>query len=943
VLSSKHGEELLQREAVVYSGELRRIGGTRMKAGKLKNLSTFLLAFLIVSSAFTFPALAAEQFGSNSISSAPRLGIFNWLKNLIIWLFSSGSSKIAIANPEELSKADFNLGLSASPDLSNTREAMVSSIKELALAAIDYRDNFNEKAKRTNFIQAGKNSITATDNFIENTRKSDSVIALELKAKLTDFKENINAILTNTERNKVTKEELNQLINGISSALGKRYEKVVFDKYEEREIRPRVLGAGGEVKVHSSELTLPPSINSTEPLPEDYGFDIDTNITPEIQALADKLNKNPARIYWWVHENIRYIPYYGAMHGAQQTLISRTGNDIDHAILLVALFRASGYPARYVYGEAYATRQDVFELLGVNDVPGALRLLWGTGIPAEFDGVGFKIERVWVETYTPIYPGTRPQWIQLDASWKKAGNYTKIEQYIEVNSTINATELQDGATANTTINETEGYIKSINITFIEEYLNTHINTTQLQNITEAFFVPEEKAIPEEIYFPLSMQFDFNKSYEYSTLPSALKWKINLTMTTTRNNTILTYQNNLTEIAGLPFVIDFVPTTQNDYDKMQNTTFPAYEIHVTPQLWLNDTATNGTPIVYGAGVSVNFSMSLIDTTTVSKWLYAGEKSAIVIDAPRTEFTAYNKTFERAKGLNNYTSIDNATYNREFLNLIGIYFSHSSDFLTNYLANSYKIKWGRSKPAITFVTKDVSVESFGGIAVSVRNSGTNLDLKFDQIVTSGAKNEAITFNVQRGFVVSAFESIALEQFYNTTAVSTARLLYRAMQNNVTIYTINQSNIAQLESLSISEGDKQVIKSLVERSSDYLAIVPVNTLNVGNWNGIGYIIFDSKTGAGKYLISGGLSGGSTGCETPLGSRMEAMGWGTVMAEAGGLIGLGAYIGAEGVSLLAEGILLGAGAAALGAVMIVIGAYTAYSAYKQIREIRSEVCRGG
>jgi len=157
------------------------------------------------------------------------------------------------------------------------------------------------------------------------------------------------------------------------------------------------------------------------------------------------------------------------------------------------------------------------------------------------------------------------------------------------------------------------------------------------------------------------------------------------------------------------------------------------------------------------------------------------------------------------------------------------------------------------------------------------------------------------------------------------------------------INQSNIAQLESLSISEGDKQVIKSLVERSSDYLAIVPVNTLNVGNWNGIGYIIFDSKTGAGKYLISGGLSGGSTGCETPLGSRMEAMGWGTVMAEAGGLIGLGAYIGAEGVSLLAEGILLGAGAAALGAVMIVIGAYTAYSAYKQIREIRSEVCRGG
>lgn len=74
-------------------------------------------------------------------------------------------------------------------------------------------------------------------------------------------------------------------------------------------------------------ITLPPPVTSPTPLPEDYAESSDAPITPEIQALAANLSYDPARIYWWVYKNIRYEPYYGAMHGAEQTLISRSGND----------------------------------------------------------------------------------------------------------------------------------------------------------------------------------------------------------------------------------------------------------------------------------------------------------------------------------------------------------------------------------------------------------------------------------------------------------------------------------------------------------------------------------------------------------------------------------------------------------------------------------------
>ena len=73
-------------------------------------------------------------------------------------------------------------------------------------------------------------------------------------------------------------------------------------------------------------------------------------ITPEIQALSRGLFDHPVYIFNFVRTSIQYDNYYGSKKGAELTLLERSGNDFDQSALLVALLRAAGYQAQYVYG-----------------------------------------------------------------------------------------------------------------------------------------------------------------------------------------------------------------------------------------------------------------------------------------------------------------------------------------------------------------------------------------------------------------------------------------------------------------------------------------------------------------------------------------------------------------------------------------------------------------
>ncbi|MHB8969759.1 MAG: dockerin type I domain-containing protein [Pirellulaceae bacterium] len=77
----------------------------------------------------------------------------------------------------------------------------------------------------------------------------------------------------------------------------------------------------------------------------------DANATDSfIQEKAAELDYDPANIFAYLRDEVGYESYVGSLRGARGTLWSEAGNSLDEASLGVALYRASGLPARYAHG-----------------------------------------------------------------------------------------------------------------------------------------------------------------------------------------------------------------------------------------------------------------------------------------------------------------------------------------------------------------------------------------------------------------------------------------------------------------------------------------------------------------------------------------------------------------------------------------------------------------
>ena len=140
--------------------------------------------------------------------------------------------------------------------------------------------------------------------------------------------------------------------------------------------------------------------------------------TPEIQELARNLQYDPVLMFEFVRNKIEYVPYYGFLKGANQTLLDRAGNDADQAALLAALLRAGGFTAQYNYGYQYIPTMAAHDYTAarwfdVEDNSTAVdRTLYHNGIPGTAYSDWTIVDRIWVEATVSgaVY--------QLDAAFK---------------------------------------------------------------------------------------------------------------------------------------------------------------------------------------------------------------------------------------------------------------------------------------------------------------------------------------------------------------------------------------------------------------------------------------------------------------------------------------------------------------------------------------------
>ena len=152
--------------------------------------------------------------------------------------------------------------------------------------------------------------------------------------------------------------------------------------------------------------------------------------SPEIQAIAASLDYSAGRIIDWVANTIDYEAYNGLKRGPRLTALERAGNDFDQAALAVALLRASGFDASFVFVTVQMSAGAASSWLGVapDRVPdflinsgcdytvrpstpnGSLPLVYAL-VDASNAIVGVQMPQVWVKLtingqtayFTPFY------------------------------------------------------------------------------------------------------------------------------------------------------------------------------------------------------------------------------------------------------------------------------------------------------------------------------------------------------------------------------------------------------------------------------------------------------------------------------------------------------------------------------------------------------------
>ena len=72
--------------------------------------------------------------------------------------------------------------------------------------------------------------------------------------------------------------------------------------------------------------------------------------TFDLQAVIDKVGKDPQKLFEWVRDNTYFVPYRGLLRGDKGVLMDRLGNSLDRAMLLYAMLRNVGQPVRLAHG-----------------------------------------------------------------------------------------------------------------------------------------------------------------------------------------------------------------------------------------------------------------------------------------------------------------------------------------------------------------------------------------------------------------------------------------------------------------------------------------------------------------------------------------------------------------------------------------------------------------
>lgn len=612
-------------------------------------------------------------------------------------------------------------------------------------------------------------------------------------------------------------------------------------------------------------------------------------VTPRIQALADSLGRNPVRIHNWVRNTIDFVPTHGAIQGAELTLISRRGNAADTNSLLVALLRASGIPARFVYGTVDVPIGQAVNWLKADDAQSAVGAVQAGGIPSTLlrlngQTVALRLQHVWVEAHVDFTPsrGARHRvpdaWVPMDASFKQYTRTAPIDVLLESGWSAQAAaealvgQARFGNDGSVTKLDTYAYQQELDRAIGR--ISQNSDYAQLREPQQwmgrySILASELPVLAGTLPFAVSAA-----SARFAALPASLKFSISVEMFAAQRD--IAYENPSLSVRlptvllhGRSLYVNYQPASATDalglqsYADSNAASLPLGAFRVIPQIKLGDSVLAEGPVV-GMGVQQFWQAGIVDLQGRIDGLYepyqfpSGSPISFTPDLGGVSESLLDDQFSALPD-SSQQPIDRA------LHLAGIQYW----FLNDHRAALYAQGWGGHflrMPSVGAFAAPMQVRYFFGIPRSGSFAGFATDIKADRLALHHDDPEKkLKLSFQIGANGSLSESTTWDLLLNNRAgnsLSASSIIAWANDNGVPIHTIDASNVdAILPKLQTTADVKDEIRHAA--LSGMVVVVPEREYARGRIQAAGYVMLDPTTGAGVYRVDGGLNGAlNVGC---------------------------------------------------------------------------------
>lgn len=590
----------------------------------------------------------------------------------------------------------------------------------------------------------------------------------------------------------------------------------------------------------------------------------ETALPEDMKEIADALS-TPLAVYNYLKSNVNTEYYYGSRKGAAATWDAMGGNDMDQASLLAAMLRYLDCPAEYVRGTVELTGDQALSMTGAQTMEQAAYILASCGgkVMTVSDGdaiQSIRMEHVWVRAFVPYtdYRGAgkaagKSVWVDLDTSVKE---YSDVKSIYE---TIGTDRIKS---------EMENALKAENAGAAEELIGQWQETLEETGSTDIHSRGRMIKIQEVDYLPLSLQYVVTEEKEtFARIKDTDRDSVSFTV---NGANLGTYSAQ--ELYGKDVVLSFRPATGADreifsaYPSIFDV--PAYAVNMQPVLVVDGEAVGAAGEEYGTGLGTKqiFTMKIHSSgreTVVDNDVTTGSMYAVTLDAQSITPTELQDVYNETEALKESVS-DNNVYSEEhlgkYLSLAGKLYFAQVDIADAVAEELYGVEANRSlSEGITGY--EVRTSRMYGMVTGISEGSLYIDVDADVhgvVSLKGGKQNEKDYMASTGMLSSLYESLVWEQLTGMESVSTISILQTAEEQGIEILILTKENLSTgLGKLHTDAVTRENVINAV--NSGKTVTIPAENVRIKDWNGTGYIVMNMETGAGEYLISGGLSGGA------------------------------------------------------------------------------------